>query len=157
MYSYIINFRNTFMSLIRNINLFEINNQVINNKFILFFVNLFFIFPVKYIFKYSKINYLYKIDSVYFYENYNQNINSIYPVILKFKLLDIHDNKILNENNIIDKIKMYNFNVPIKIFCINENIDITKYNTIIIKTLKSKTDKIYNIDETINYTISDFL
>jgi len=156
------------MSLIRNINLFEINNQVINNKFILFFVNLFFIFPVKYIFKYSKINYLYKIDSVYFYENYDQNINSIYPVILKFKLLDIHDNKILNENNennkkilneinIIDKIKMYNFNVPIKIFCINENIDITKYNTIIIKTLKSKTDKIYNIDETINYTISDFL
>ncbi len=171
MYSYIINFRNTFMSLIRSINLFEINNQVINNKFILFFVNLFFIFPVKYIFKYSNINYLYKIDSLYFFENYNQQPTKIYPVILNFKLLDIHKNNILNENNenneknekilnemnVIDKIKMYNFNVPIKIFFINENIDINKYNTIIVKTLKSKTDIKFNVKDTINYNISDFL
>lgn len=157
MYNYLIYFRNAFMSIFRNINLCEKNNQVVNNKFVLFFVNLFFNFPIKYIFRYSKINYLYKIDSVYFYENYNQNINSIYPVILNFKLLDIHDDKILNENNIIDKIKMYNFNVPIKIFCINENIDITKYNTIVIKTLKSKIDKKFNLNEAINYTISDFL
>jgi hypothetical protein len=145
------------MSIFRNIDLFEKNDTVINNKFILFFVNLFFNFPIKYIFKYSKINYLYKIDSVYFYENYNQQINSIYPVILNFKLLDIHDNKILNEIDVIDKIKMYNFNVPIKIFCINENIELPKYNTIIIKTLKSKTNKQFIIDDTINYNISDFL
>jgi hypothetical protein len=153
------------MSLIRSINLFEINNQVINNKFILFFVNLFFIFPVKYIFKYSNINYLYKIDSLYFFENYNQQPTKIYPVILNFKLLDIHKNNILNENNekilneinVIDKIKMYNFNVPIKIFFINENIDINKYNTIIVKTLKSKTDIKFNVKDTINYNISDFL
>jgi hypothetical protein len=157
MYSYIIYFRNTFMSIFRNIDLFEKNDKVVNNKFILFFVNLFFNFPIKYIFKYSKINYLYKIDSVYFYENYSQLINSIYPVILNFKLLDINDNKILNEIDILDKIKMYNFNVPIKIFLINENIKINEYNTIVIKTLKSKTDKKFNIDESINYIISDFL
>jgi hypothetical protein len=145
------------MSIFRNINLFEKNNKVINNRFILFFVNLFFNFPIKYIFKYSKINYLYKIDSLYFYENYNQNIDSIYPVILSFKLIDITDNKILNEIDILDKIKMYNFNVPIKIFLINENIEINKYNTIMIKTLKSKINKPFIIDETINYSISDFL
>jgi hypothetical protein len=145
------------MSIFRNIDLFEKNDKVVNNKFILFFVNLFFNFPIKYIFKYSKINYLYKIDSVYFYENYSQLINSIYPVILNFKLLDINDNKILNEIDILDKIKMYNFNVPIKIFLINENIKINEYNTIVIKTLKSKTDKKFNIDESINYIISDFL
>ena len=52
---------------------------------------------------------------------------------------------------------MYNFNVPIKIFFINENIDINKYNTIIVKTLKSKTDIKFNVKDTINYNISDFL
>lgn len=148
MYNYLIYFRNAFMSIFRNINLFEKNDQVVNNKFILFFVNLFFNFPIKYIFKYSKINYLYKIDSIYFYENYNQQINKIYPVILKFKV---------DEIDILDKIKMYNFNTPIKIFFINENIEIHKYNSIIIKTLKTKTDKIFNIDESMNYNISDFL
>ena len=88
------------------------------------------------------------MDSVYFYENYNQQQNKIYPVILNFKL---------DEIDILDKIKMYNFNTPIKIFFINENIEIHKYNTIIIKTLKTKTDKIFNIYESMNYNISDFL
>ena len=171
------------MSTFRNINLVEKNNTVVNNKIVLFFINLFFNFPIKYIFKYSKINYLYKIDSLYFYENYNQVINSIFPVILTFKLVknksELASNKLLlaseytklltdkselvneseldNELELIDKIKMYDANVPIKIFFINENIDIDKYDTVVIKTLKSKSLTNFNIKDIINYKICDFL
>jgi len=174
------------MSTFRNINLVEKNNTVVNNKIVLFFINLFFNFPIKYIFKYSKINYLYKIDSLYFYENYNQVINSIFPVILSFKLvknkselatdkllLASEYTKLLNDKSelvnagpfqsdldeleLIDKIKMYDANVPIKIFFINENIDIDKYDTVVIKTLKSKSLTNFIIKDVINYKIYDFL
>jgi len=171
------------MSTFRNINLVEKNNTVVNNKIVLFFINLFFNFPIKYIFKYSKINYLYKIDSLYFYENYNQVINSIFPVILSFKLVknksELASEKLLlaseytklindkselvkdksesvNELELIDKIKMYDANVPIKIFFINENIDIDKYDTVVIKTLKSKSLNNFIIKDIINYKICNF-
>lgn len=179
MYNNIIYLRNVFMSTFRNINLVEKNNTVVNNKIVLFFINLFFHFPIKYIFKYSKINYLYKIDSLYFYENYNQVINSIFPVILSFKLVknkseSVNDKlllaseytKLINDKSelvneseleLIDKIKMYDANVPIKIFFINENIDIDKYDTVVIKTLKSKSLTNFNIKDIINYKICDFL
>jgi len=174
------------MSTFRNINLVEKNNTVVNNKIVLFFINLFFNFPIKYIFKYSKINYLYKIDSLYFYENYNQVINSIFPVILSFKLVknkseSVNDKlllaseytKLINDKSelvnagpfqsdldeleLIDKIKMYDANVPIKIFFINENIDIDKYDNVVIKTLKSKSLTNFIIKDIINYKICDFL
>ena len=52
---------------------------------------------------------------------------------------------------------MYDANVPIKIFFINENIDIDKYDTIVIKTLKSKSLNNFIIKDIINYKIFDFL
>lgn len=152
MIKYIICFRDKFMSIYRNIKILEKNDSYISNTIILLFVNIFFHFPIKYILKYSKINYLYKTDSLYFYENYTTITNNIYPMILTFKLLNS-----LNELDLYEKIKLYNLNVPIKMFFINENINIEHYDTICIKTFKTKENVRFKIKDFINYKLSDFI
>jgi hypothetical protein len=163
MNKYIVDARDTFISIYKNINILEKNDLYVNNKVLLLFVNLFFHFPIKYILKYSKINYLYKIDSLYFYENYSPISNNIYPMMLTFKILSkskLYNNEktiLLDDLDLLDRIKLYNMNVPFKIFLLNENININNYNEIIVKTLKSRRNIIYNINDCINYNLSDFV
>lgn len=156
MHRYIIGFRDIFISIYKNIRLLEKNDYYLDNKLILLFVNLFFHFPIKYILKYSKINYLYKTDSLYFYEDYKPISNNIYPMILNFKLIKT-SNSSFNELDVYNKIKMYNTNVPIKMFFINEDINIEYYDTICIKTLKTKQVIKFKIEDYINSNLSDFL
>ena len=143
----IVNFRNIWTTFYKNICLLDSNNNIINNKFVLFFLNnISYYFLINgFILKLIKINYLYKIDSLYFYENYLPKNNFIFPIIYNFKLN--------NELELIDRLKLYDFNVPIKIFFMNENININKYNYIYLKTLKF--NKVFNIDNILNYKISD--
>jgi hypothetical protein len=149
---YIIGFRDICISIYKNIRLLEKNDYYMNNNLILLFVNLFFHFPIKYILQYSKINYLYKTDSLYFYEDYKPISNNIYPMILNFKLINTS-----NELDLYNKIKMYNMNVPIKMFFINEDINIEYYDTICIKTLKTKQIVKFKIKDYINCKLSDFV
>jgi hypothetical protein len=162
MNKYIIGFRDICMSIYKNIVLLEKNDHCVNNKLILLFVNLFFHFPIKYILKYSKINYLYKTDSLYFYENYINISNNIYPMVLNFNLIKTSNNdddreSLLDELNLYDKFKLYNMNVPINMFFINEDIDINYYDTISIKTLKTKQFVKFKIKDCINYKLSYFV
>jgi hypothetical protein len=142
----IVNFRNTWTSFYKNICLLDSNNNIINNKFVLFFLNniSYYFLINSFILKQLKINYLYKMDSLYFYENYLPKNNFIFPIIYNFKLDDVE---------LIDRIKLYDFNVPIKIFFLNENININKYNNIYLKTLKF--NKVFTVDNVLTFKISD--
>ena len=84
----IVNFRNIWTTFYKNICLLDSNNDIINNKFVLFFLNnISYYFLINgFILKQLKINYLYKIDSLYFYENYLPKNNFIFPIIYNFKL-----------------------------------------------------------------------
>ena len=142
----IVNFRNTWTAFYKNICLLDSNNNIINNKFVLFFLNniSYYFLINSFILKQLKINYLYKMDSLYFYENYLPKNNFIFPIIYNFKLDDVE---------LIDRIKLYDFNVPIKIFFLNENININKYNNIYLKTLKF--NKVFTVDNVLTFKISD--
>ena len=132
-----LNIRNSFVKFFKiNIILFEKNNEIINNKYLIYCSSFLYRFIYKYLLYKLKINYLFKMDDIYFYEDYNINEIHIKPIILEATI------KILNSENKIEKIDItniinkYNLNVPINIFLYNENIK--NYISINFKLLKLK-------------------
>jgi len=120
----------------KKILLLEKNNEIIDNKILLFFCNKLYYLNFKYIIKLLKINMIYEIDNLIFYDE-NKNFMNIYSsiVILDCKLIinnNLSANNILNYDNeaeelffnITDNIKKYSFNIPIFIIVKLENIDI---------------------------------
>ena len=105
------------------------NNEIINNKYIMYLSS--FIFKINYqeILFINKINYLYKLDNIYFYEDYTNSNIIISPIIIS-ATVEINNNNI----NILDKLIQYNLSVPLFIFLYNEQIN--NINNINFKILK---------------------
>lgn len=81
------------------------DNNIIDNKFIIFFVNLFYYINLKHLLKFFNINTLYKLDNLHYYDtNINQQIK-INSIITSFKIDNI---------DITDIIKKYSLEVPIR-------------------------------------------
>jgi len=117
----------------------EKNNKIINNKFYLFFINLLFFINFQQIIKIFKINYLYSIDNIYFYEDYKKNNKIINPIILSAKIVCDE-----NEIDFLNNFKKYNFSIPINIILYNEKI--FNYKLIILKIFKLGKEGQINID-----------
>jgi hypothetical protein len=125
--------------------LIEKNNQIISNNLLMLLSSLIYKINYQEILFIFKINYLYKIDNIYFYEDYTNN-NIICPIILSAKITTYNEQTELdNKIDIINNISKYNLSVPLYIFIYNEKIN--NINNIEFKIFKS--GKI--IDIIINY------
>jgi hypothetical protein len=94
----------------------------------------------------NKINYLYKLDNIYFYEDYSIYNVKISPIIIS---ATININK--DEIDILNKLSYYSLEVPLFIFLYNEKY--YNINNIQFKIFKSGkiTDIIINYDNISKY------
>lgn len=94
----------------------EKNNQIINNKILITFSNYFYHFNLKHLLQIKKINIIYELDNIIFYDehisDYKLSINS---VIFGATI----DNKDFTNN-----IKKYILQIPIFIIIINDGLDL---------------------------------
>jgi hypothetical protein len=84
-----------------------------------------FFFGINHIFRYCKINYLYKLENIYFYEDYTNS-----------KIMNIIVKANIGDEDVTELFKKYHSNVPFYLFLINENI------------LFKNCDDIYNVSIT---------
>ncbi len=158
MISTLINSRNKFVRIFGiKIILIHKDGEIINNKLLMFLSSLIFKINYQEILFINKINYLYKLDNIYFYEDYTINTVKISPMIIS-ATININTNEIdTNEIDILKKLSYYSLSVPLFIFLYNEkyyninNIQFTifksgKFTNIIINyDNTSKYKKIYNL------------
>lgn len=96
------------------------DNEIINNNALMLLSSLIFKINYQEILFINKINYLYKLDNIYFYEDYSNTNIIISPIIISAKI------KIENQEiNILENLSNYSLAVPLFIFLYNE-----KYNNI---------------------------
>ena len=137
----------------------EINNIIIKNNI---FFHLFKIVPFCFLkigFNYLNIKYIYFMDNLYF-SNYTNEVK-ISPILMAIyginsNIKDEENEQLLkNKENLLDKIKKYNFSVPLWFFIENENI--INFDSLELKFFsKGKlTNKILSIKEYRNKMISD--
>lgn len=122
------------------------DNEIIDNNTLMFLASLIFKINYQEILFINKINYLYKLDNIYFYEDYSNTNIIISPIILTAKI-KIDDREI----DILDKLSNYSLSVPLFIFLYNEkynNIDNIQFN---IFKLGKIIDIIINYNETTKY------
>jgi hypothetical protein len=119
-----------YKAITKKIILFNKDNKIFNNKFIITciqYIPFFF-----YVLKFLNFNILYEIDNLYFYDdskfsliNYLSNKGNELPkiniLLFSFKLVDDDNNK--NNIDIIDNIRKYHYNVPLNIILHQENIE----------------------------------
>lgn len=118
--NFLINCREWFINTFKKkILLIEKNKKIIDNKIIIFIINISYCFLIKYIFKYNQINIVYEVDELIFYEEYKLNNIKINLILQNIILIDDTSNK---EISILDKLNKYNKNVPVFIFMKLENI-----------------------------------
>jgi hypothetical protein len=110
----------------KKILLLEKNNQIISNKILITFSKYFYHFNLKHFLKINKINIIYKIDDIIFYDEHNSDYKlSINSIIFSANV---------DDKDFTDNIKRYSLKVPIFIIIINE--DLNQESTIKIKILK---------------------
>jgi hypothetical protein len=152
--------RDTYINLFKkDILLLEKDNEIIDNKCMLFLIDKLYNINLKYLLKNEKINIVYRLDDLIFYDNYNKDTTlKIVPVILDAKLI-ITDNLNKDETiiNILDRIKQYSVLVPIyiivKLECYN------MHDKLKITVLKSFSKKIleYDIVDILNKKLYEIL
>jgi len=122
------------------------DNEIIDNSTLMFLSSLIFKINYQEILYINKINYLYKLDNIYFYEDYNNSNIIISPIILSAKI-NIYDHEI----DILEKLANYSLAVPLFIFLYNEkynNVDNIEFK---IFKLGKITDIIINYNEISKY------
>jgi hypothetical protein len=147
MISTIINSRNKFVRIFGiKIILIHKDDEIINNKSLMFLSSLIFKINYQEILFINKINYLYKLDNIYFYEDYSIYNVKISPIIIS---ATININK--DEIDILNKLSYYSLAVPLFIFLYNEKY--YNINNIQFKILKlgKITDIIINYDNISKY------
>lgn len=133
----------------------ERKKKIIKNGIIIFLFNLLYNFNFVYLLSYLNVNILYKIDELYFYEEFKEKKTfSITPIFLTFKILKNNES-----NELTERIKKYDTKVPLKLFFINENININNFNKIYLNILKNFKNKElnYDINEVIDKRITDII
>jgi hypothetical protein len=100
----------------KKILLLEKNNQIISNKILITFSKYFYHFNLKHLLKINKINIIYKVDDIIFYDEHNSDYKlSINSVIFGAKI---------DDKDFTDKIKQYSLSIPIFIIVRLENINL---------------------------------
>lgn len=103
----------------KKIILIEKDKLIITNKSIIIPINFFYFFCIKDLLKYNKINSVYKLDGIIFYDNNIKHKITINQLILEFNV--INSNEI---NNLTDNINKYSKHVPFYIIVEIEKINI---------------------------------
>ncbi len=133
-YNYLVNLRNVVINILnKRILLVEKGNNIIDNKYYLFFINILYNLKLLNLF-YSNYKIIYNIDNLIFYDDNIKHDFKLRSVILKFTINDV---------DYTTKIKQYNINIPVYIFKYLEKIE--NGGIIYIKTLKGQ--KTMKIDE----------
>ena len=115
----LIQLRNYYISTFnKRILIFEKNKILVDNYYLLFFMNLVYPLGFKYILKNLNINYVYELDNLIFFEDNNKQLN-IGSIIIDVTVNNEYDNF-----NILDILKKYSLNMPIYIFAKLENINL---------------------------------
>ena len=112
-----------------------ISNKILYKNSLFNLISPFFFCGINYIFKYNKINYLYKLENIYFYEDYTNS-----------KIMNIVTKVTNNDDNITESFKKYHSNVPFYLFLLNEKIDFDNINITSInkgKIIKNKVNDIF--------------
>ena len=127
--NFLINCREWFINTFRKkILLIEKNKIIIDNKIVIFIINISYCGLIKYLLKYNQINIVYEVDELIFYEEYKINSIKINLILQNIILIDDTDNNKITqiyhnkEISILDKLNKYNKNVPVFIFMKLENI-----------------------------------
>lgn len=155
MISILITLRNKFNFIFKKIYLIEKDNEIIHNYLIFSLINLLCLFNLNYILLLLNIKILYKIDNLFFYDDFkNNNKAQIKPIILSVNISND-----LNQLELTDIIKNYDMNIPLYLFFYNENIDKNKYKIMNIETFKNfkRTKLIYEINDISNKKIAEII
>jgi hypothetical protein len=147
--------RDKFNFIFKKIYLIEKDNEIIHNYLIFGLINLLCLFNLNYILSLLNIKILYKIDNLFFYDDFkNNNKPQIKPIILSVNISN--DSKQLE---LTDIIKNYDMNIPLYLFFYNENIDKNEYTTMNIETLKNfkRAKLIYQINDINNKKIAEII
>jgi hypothetical protein len=155
MISILIALRDKFNFIFKKIYLIEKDNKIIHNYFIFGLINLLCLFNLTYILSLFNIKILYKIDNLFFYDDFkNNNKPQIKPIILS---LNISNDT--NQLELTDIIKHYDINIPLYLFFYNEKIDTIKFNEMNIETFKNfkKSKTTYKISDINNKKISEII
>ena len=106
----------------KKILMIEKNKQLINSKFIIIPLNLFYFFLIKDLLKYYNINLIYELDDLIFYDNNTNHKIIINQIMLEFNIINpTFPNKIINFTESINKYSKY---IPFYIVVKIENINI---------------------------------
>ena len=127
----------------KKILLLEKDNEILDNKILLFFTNKLYHWYLKHYIKLNKINSVYELDNLIFYDE-NKIHQNIHSPILILNCCLIYNNEIVDITNNITR---YSFNVPIYIIIKLENINIEsifKINMLAKYTIKTQE---YKLDE----------
>jgi hypothetical protein len=100
----------------------EKNKKFISNKFIIFLLNLFYFFLIKNLLKINKINMIYELDGIIFYDDNNIHEIKINQIMIEFNIINP---KIKNSiKDFTDKINKYSKAIPFYIIVEIEKINI---------------------------------
>jgi hypothetical protein len=125
-YVRLVKIRNLIISkCMRKIVILDEDNNIVDNKCIIFLVNMLYYINLKHLLKLFNINTVYKLDNLHYYDQNKSEKIKINSVIISIKI-DDHD--------ISDIIKKYSLDVPIKHMLHIENIK--SGNKICINMLK---------------------
>ena len=103
--------------LYKKILLLERNNTFIDNRILIMLSNYFYHINLKHLLKINKINIIYKLDDIIFYDEHGSDC--------KITINSIIFNVSVDNIDFTNKIKQYSFNVPIFIIVKLENIDLS--------------------------------
>lgn len=154
--SILVNFREWFIHIFKKkILLIEKKKQIIANKFVIIPINLFYFFFIKDLLKYNKINIIYELDGLIFYDNNMKYKITINKILMNFIILDPND--INYKKEITNDINKYSKGIPfyiiVKIENINQDlnvrIDLLNYGKIEMKE--------YNIKDILNNKLYELL
>ena len=101
----------------KKILLLEKNNLFVDSKILLTLSNYLYHINLKHLLKIYKINIIYKLDDIIFYDEHNSNY--------KITINSIIFNVLIDDVDFTDKIKQYSLNLPIFIIIKLENINLS--------------------------------
>lgn len=139
----------------KKILMIEKNNQIISNKYIINLINLFYFFLIDDLLKINKINTIYKLDDIIFYNN--NKINEIYftQIMLNFDIIDPNNEEY--NDNITEKIKKYSKNIPFYIIIKIEKINVSLSVKIKLMNINKILIKCFKIIDILDKTLYELL
>jgi hypothetical protein len=139
----------------KKILLIEKDEEFISDKVIIIPLNLFYFFFIKDLLKINKINLVYKLDDLIFYDNNKDYKITINQIMIEFNIIDPQN--LNNKIEFIQNINKYSKNMPFYIIAKIENIDTNLMIQIKLLNICKIITKEYIIDTILNKYLYELL